>query len=77
MYDVIVVGGRCAGAATASLSARQGHKVLIVDQAQLPCDARSSTHSIWHAGVDSSQKWGSSDAVVATNCPSLTGFSLD
>lgn len=77
MYDVIVVGGRCAGAATALLLARQGHKVLIVDQAQLPCDARLSTHLIWHAGVDLLQKWGLLDAVVATNCPLLTGFSLD
>lgn len=77
MYDVIVVGGRCAGAATAMLLARQGHKVLIVDQAQLPSDVRLSTHLIWHAGVDLLQKWGVLDAVVATNCPLLTGFSLD
>ncbi len=77
MYDVIVVGGRCAGAATALLLARQGHKVLIVDQAQLPSDVRLSTHLIWHAGVDLLQKWGLLDAVVATNCPLLTGFSLD
>ncbi|MBI2734736.1 MAG: FAD-dependent monooxygenase, partial [Aquabacterium sp.] len=52
MYDVIVVGGRCAGAATALLLARHGHKVLIVDQAPLPSDVRLSTHLIWHAGVD-------------------------
>lgn len=77
MYDAIVVGGRCAGAATAMLLARQGHKVLIVDQATLPSDVRLSTHLIWHAGVDLLHKWGLLEAVKATGCPLLTGFSLD
>lgn len=77
MYDAIVVGGRCAGSATALLLARQGHKVLIVDQASFPSDVRLSTHLIWHAGVDLLQKWGVLDAVRATNCPDLTEFSLD
>lgn len=77
MYDVIVVGGRCGGAAIAMLLARQGHKVLIVDQAQLPSDVRLSTHLIWHAGVDLLHKWGLLEAVTATQCPLLTDFSLD
>lgn len=77
MYDAIVVGGRCGGAAAAMLLARQGHKVLIVDQATLPSDVRLSTHLIWHAGVDLLHKWGLLDAVKATNCPLLTSFSLD
>lgn len=33
MYDVSVVGARCAGAPTAMLLARQGHRVLLVDKA--------------------------------------------
>lgn len=77
MYDAIVVGGRCGGAATAMLLARQGHKVLIVDQAALPSDVRLSTHLIWHAGVDLLHKWGLLEAVKATGCPLLTSFSLD
>jgi 2-polyprenyl-6-methoxyphenol hydroxylase-like FAD-dependent oxidoreductase len=77
MYDAIVVGGRCAGSATAMLLARQGHKVLIVDQATFPSDVKLSTHLIWHAGVDLLQKWGLLDAVVATGCPLLKDFSLD
>lgn len=77
MYDAIVVGGRCGGAALALLLARQGRRVLIVDQAQLPSDVRLSTHLIWHSGVDVLQKWGLLEAVKATNCPLLTHFSLD
>ena len=77
MYDVIVVGGRCAGAATALLLARQGHKVLIVDQATFPSDVKLSTHLVWHAGVDLLQKWGVLDALHATKCPPLKAFSLD
>lgn len=77
MYDAIVVGGRCGGAAIAMLLARQGHKVLIVDQAQLPSDVRLSTHLIWHAGVDQLHKWGLLEAVQATGCPLLKRFSLD
>lgn len=77
MYDAIVVGGRCAGAATAMLLARQGHKVLIVDHATFPSDAKLSTHLIWHAGVDLLAQWGLLDAVVATGCPLLRDFSLD
>ena len=38
MYDAILVGARCAGAATAMLLARRGHKVLLVDRATFPSD---------------------------------------
>jgi glycine/D-amino acid oxidase-like deaminating enzyme len=31
-YDVVVVGARCAGAATAMLLARRGLRVLVVDR---------------------------------------------
>ena len=31
-YDVVIVGGRCAGAATAMLLARAGANVLVVDR---------------------------------------------
>jgi 2-polyprenyl-6-methoxyphenol hydroxylase-like FAD-dependent oxidoreductase len=77
MYDAVVVGARCAGAATALLLARQGHKVLIVDQAHFPSDVRLSTHLLWHSGVDLLQKWGLLDALRASACPPLTDFYLD
>jgi flavin-dependent dehydrogenase len=41
-YDVIVVGARVAGAATAMLLARRGLRVLAVDRVAFPSDTISS-----------------------------------
>jgi 2-polyprenyl-6-methoxyphenol hydroxylase-like FAD-dependent oxidoreductase len=38
MYDAIVVGARCAGAPTAMLLGRKGHKVLLLDRSTFPSD---------------------------------------
>lgn len=75
--DAVVVGGRCAGAATAMLLARQGHRVLVVDQDTFPSDMKLSTHLVWHAGVDLLQSWGLLDALQRAGTPLLTHFSLD
>src|SRR5580704_13502105 len=40
-YDVIVVGARVAGAATAMLLARRGVKVLLIDRTRFPSDTLS------------------------------------
>ncbi len=44
-YDVIVVGARVAGAATAMLLARRGLRVLVVDQARFPATRCRRTRS--------------------------------
>ncbi|HKE52640.1 MAG TPA: FAD-dependent oxidoreductase, partial [Actinomycetes bacterium] len=44
-HDVVIVGGRVAGSATALLLARLGHDVVVVDRASFPSDTLS-THSI-------------------------------
>ena len=49
-FDVIVVGARCAGSATAMLLARKGHRVLTVDRASFPSDT-ISTHILHPLGV--------------------------
>jgi flavin-dependent dehydrogenase len=46
MYDVIVVGARCAGSPTAMQLARKGYKVLLVDRNIFPSDMAFSTHYI-------------------------------
>lgn len=77
MYDVIVVGARCAGAPTAMLLARAGHRVLLVDRASFPSDMRMSTHMIWPAGVARLARWGLLDALVATGCPPMPESTFD
>jgi flavin-dependent dehydrogenase len=77
MYDVIVVGARCAGATTAMLLARKGHRVLLVDRATFPSDVAMSTHLVWQAGAERLQRWGVLEAVKASNCPPLNEVILD
>ncbi|MCK9876821.1 NAD(P)/FAD-dependent oxidoreductase [Frankia sp. Ag45/Mut15] len=70
MYDVIVVGARCAGSPLAMLLARQGHKVLVVDRATFPSDT-VSTHYIHQAGLSRLKDWGILDRLVATGVPPM------
>jgi len=75
-YDVIVVGARCAGAPTAMLLARQGHRVLLVDRATFPSDT-VSTHLIHQPGIAALDRWGLLDQVVATGCPPIDSYFFD
>ncbi|MCQ4080912.1 FAD-dependent monooxygenase [Streptomyces sp. RB6PN25] len=70
MYDVIVVGARCAGAPTAMLFARRGYRVLMVDRARFPRDTLSTLY-IHQPGVALLHRWGLLDAVAATGCPPI------
>jgi uncharacterized protein (TIGR03083 family) len=45
-YDVVVVGARCAGAPLATVLARGGHRVLVVDRDAMPSDT-VSTHQLF------------------------------
>ena len=73
--DVVVVGARCAGAATAMLLARQGLDVVVVDRAELPSDTLS-THSISRGGVVQLARWGLLDQVVASGAPPIRSVSF-
>ena len=69
-YDAIVVGGRCAGAATAMLMARGGMRVLVVEAARPGTDTLS-THALMRGGVLQLHRWGLLDAVVDAGTPAI------
>ncbi|MGZ4491711.1 MAG: NAD(P)/FAD-dependent oxidoreductase [Nocardioidaceae bacterium] len=67
-YDVVVVGGRVAGASTALLLARAGARVAVVDRSRYASDT-VSTHGLMRAGVLQLSRWGLLDRVVAAGTP--------
>ena len=42
MYDVAIVGARCAGSALALMLAREGLNVLVIDRTTFPSDTMSA-----------------------------------
>jgi flavin-dependent dehydrogenase len=75
-YDVVVVGGRVAGASTALLLARAGHRVLVVDRVRFPSDTLS-THLVWPAGVIQLRRWGLLEAIADAGTPALSTIRND
>jgi 2-polyprenyl-6-methoxyphenol hydroxylase-like FAD-dependent oxidoreductase len=64
-YHVVVVGARCAGAATAMLLARAGHRVLLVDRGRYGTDTLS-THALMRGAVVQLHRWNVLPAVIAS-----------
>src|SRR3954468_6533719 len=69
-YDVVVVGGRVAGASTALLLARAGARVALVERSSYGTHTLS-THGLMRAGVLQLSRWGVLDAVTAAGTPSI------
>ncbi|MEI5102901.1 NAD(P)/FAD-dependent oxidoreductase [Streptomyces sp. PmtG] len=67
MYDVIVIGARCAGSPTAMLLARQGYRVLLLEKAKFPQDTLSS-HYLHQPGVALLDRWGLLDELRKAGC---------
>src|SRR5947208_402636 len=67
-FDVVVVGARIAGAATAMLLARHGARVALVDRSRFAADT-TSTHALMRAGVLQLHRWGLLDRVRAAGTP--------
>ncbi|HET9650051.1 MAG TPA: FAD-dependent oxidoreductase [Microlunatus sp.] len=74
-HDVVVVGARCAGAASALLLARAGHDVVLLDRATFPSDT-TSTHSLVRGGVVQLARWGLLDDVLASGAPPIRSVSF-
>ena len=66
--DAVVVGARCAGAATALLLARAGARVLVVDRGVYGSDA-TSTHALMRGAILQLHRWGVLPAIVAAGTP--------
>ena len=69
-YDVVVVGARAAGAATARLLAGAGLGVLLVDRSRYGADTLS-THALMRGAVLQLQRWGLLDRVVGAGTPPI------
>src|SRR5918993_282774 len=71
-YDALVVGARCAGAATAMLMARRGLRVLAIDRGGYGADTMS-THALMRGGVLQLHRWGVLPRIVAAGTPAVRG----
>lgn len=70
-YDAIIVGARCAGAATALLLARAGLRVLAIDRSEAGSDTLS-THAMMRAGVMQLVRWGLGADLEQLAAPPIT-----
>jgi flavin-dependent dehydrogenase len=67
-YDVVIVGARPAGAATALLLARNGLRVLAIDRGDYATDT-VSTHALMRGGVLQLLRWGVLPDIIDANTP--------
>ena len=70
-YDAIVVGARCAGAATAMLMARRGMNVLLTERDTRGTDTVSS-HNLTRGAVSQLARWGLADDLIAKGTPRIS-----
>lgn len=67
-FDVIVVGARCAGSPLATLLAREGVRVAVLEQATFPRDTLS-THIFQAPAMAMFDRLGVMDKIRATGAP--------
>src|SRR6516162_8277190 len=69
-FDAVIIGARCAGAATALLLARSGAKVLLVDRQAYGSDTMS-THALMRCAVVQLNRWGLIPSIAAAGTPAI------
>jgi len=69
-FDVVIVGGRVAGASTALLLARAGLRVAVLERSRAGTDT-VSTHALMRAGVLQLSRWGVLPELVAAGTPPI------
>lgn len=75
-FDVVIAGGRCAGAATAMLIARAGGKVLVLDKGDYGTDTLS-THALMRGGVVQLHRWGVLPAIIDAGTPPIRSTTFE
>jgi 2-polyprenyl-6-methoxyphenol hydroxylase-like FAD-dependent oxidoreductase len=76
MYDVVIIGARCAGSALALMLARDGLRVLTVERATFPSDTMSG-HFIHAAGMSCLRRLGLFEDVHALGAPAQEAMTVD
>ena len=74
-FDVVIVGARCAGSPLATMLARRGFRVCLLDRSRFPSETLS-THVIQPCGVAILDRLGVLDTVLAAGAVPLTRFTL-
>ena len=74
-FDVAVVGARCAGAPLATMLAKRGMRVCLIDRATFPSDT-PSTHVIQPSGVTALARLGVLDDLYAAGAVPITRLTL-
>ena len=69
-YDVVIVGARVAGAATAMLLAAAGLRVLVFDKSRYGTDT-VSTHALMRPAVLLLERWGLLDTLDEAGTPAV------
>jgi flavin-dependent dehydrogenase len=69
-YDVVIVGARCAGAATAMRLAALGLRVLVFDKSRIGTDT-VSTHALMRPAVLLLRRWGIADRLDEEGTPRI------
>jgi flavin-dependent dehydrogenase len=69
-YDIVIVGARCAGAATAMRLASLGFHVLAIDKSRLGSDT-VSTHALMRPAVLLLKRWGITERLDAEGTPRI------
>ncbi len=67
-FDVVIVDARCAGSPLATLLARAGMRVCVVDRARFPSDT-ASTHGVQPSGVRILDRLGVLEALLEVTPP--------
>lgn len=75
VFDVVIVGARCAGSPLAAQLARRGLTVCVLDKARFPSET-PSTHIIQPRGAAALARIGALEAVLSAGAATINSFTM-